>query len=340
MKSLFLLLLAVNIGLFAWGYQREQAAEHKKPRVYADVGELRLLSEQKVTLDPESTQGLMVTQNPAQNTTETAQDLMDLMVVAASDPDPGLPNQLGPAAEQVVLSKTEMDEGSQLIQPVVDKSDPYIQQNNAQIDKTGEIDAVVAEVDESITEISKPKKQETEIEQESQENIAMEPSLLPLTPICYQLGPIADAVTIEGLSSNISQLGLGVVIQKERITKAKGYWVIYPPQKTFAQAKQKLNELKKVGLSDLWLFPKGKYKNAISLGLYSQRVNADAAHKLALKKGVITEVLVRYVEVDQHWLQFHSAEQPAIAKESIFALQEAYPDEKIEIKPCSSVVTE
>ncbi len=330
MKPLFLLFLAINIGLFIWGYQREQAADHKRPREHAGVGELRLLTERTAALQSDSIQKPMA-QGLAGVTGETAQELMDLMVVAASEPDLDrkATEQARSETEQSALPQNDTQENSPLTQHATGELDQTVQQN-AQPDKVKIVDAGVTESKADITE---PEEEQAEIPIASELTAAS-------APACYRLGPITDAASADTLSGNLKQLGLDVEIQKKSIKKPKGYWVMFPPLESYAQAKQKLKELKKAGLSDLWLFPKGKYKNAISLGLYSRRVNAELAHKRAFEKGVTTEMLARYVDVDQHWLQFHSTKLPPVAVEAIFALQDAYPGEKIEINPCSSVVTE
>ncbi len=45
MKWLFLLLLIINIGIFAWGYQHEQVKKQPAIEAGADVGDMRLISE-------------------------------------------------------------------------------------------------------------------------------------------------------------------------------------------------------------------------------------------------------------------------------------------------------
>jgi len=335
MKHLFLLFLAVNIGLFIWGYQREQAAEHKRPRAHADVGELRLLAERKTSSKSESIPDPKPVRESARVTEEKAQDLMEPMIVAASEePKVSKPEQAEEELEleQQPLLEEEEHKDSQSTQQVVDELN--------QVTPVVEVEKTNTDLPELEFEEQVELTQIAEAEQELQEEMLEKPELQAPKLICYKLGPIVNLPAVDGVSKQLKQLGFDAVLHKDRVKKAKGYWVMYPPQKTYEQAKEKFREIKETGISDLWLFPKGVHKNAISLGLYSRRVNAEAANKRAKQKGLATEVLVRYVDVDQHWLEFQDTERLSISEESRLALLEAYPGEEFEFKPCSSVVTE
>jgi len=322
MKHLFLLFLAVNIGLFIWGYQREQAAEHKRPRAHADVGELRLLTERKTSSQSESLAEPKPMRESARVTEEKVQDLMEPVIVAAP--------------EEPKVSRSEQAEEGLEQQPLLEEEHKDSQPTQQVVDELKQT-IPVAEVEKTNTDLPDLGSEE-QIELTQMAEAEQEPQAPKL--ICYKLGPIVNLPAVYGLSKQLKQLGFDTVLHKEHVKKAKGYWVMYPPQKTYEQAKEKFREIKEKGLSDLWLFPKGVHKNAISLGLYSRRVNAEAANKRAKQKGLATEVLVRYVEVDHHWLEFQDTERLSISEESRLALLEAYPGEEFKFKPCSSVVTE
>ncbi|MCF6356095.1 MAG: hypothetical protein L3J26_13540 [Candidatus Polarisedimenticolaceae bacterium] len=348
MKHLFLLLLAANLGLFVWGYQREQAAEHAKPHARADVGNLQLLSEQPPPLEPESQQEPKPIQEEPPATEVVAENL-----IAGMEPDAiaETTEQAESAAEvEMPLSEEEGHEGFQTTQQVQGEPDQKV----VQATKTERAEALsmlvedTAPVDKEGTEqwakVLQPEDeaepdQAIEAADESQTEVAVAPEPQPRPLACYRLGPIADSASAEGLSGHLTQLGLATVTHRQSIKKTKGYWVMLPSLASYGQARQKQRELKEAGFSDFWIFPKGEYENAISLGLYSRLSNAETAHKQSLKKGVTTVVVPHQVEVEQYWLTFQSVEQPPLAEESRLALQEAYPDEKFTVQPCPTVVT-
>ncbi len=334
MKHLFLLLLAANIGLFVWGYQREQAAENAKPHARADVGNLQLLSEQSPPLESEEPKTIQAPPAVEVATESTEQAEREVEVESL------LPEERVNEGFQEATQQPKDDEPGQkmaqdtqtgaagVLSVAVENVDPVDEDHSEQQVKVLQPEDE-AEPDQAI-----------ETEDESRIAAAVAPEPQPLPPACYRLGPIAGQASAEALSGHLMQLGLDTVTHRQGIKKTKGYWVMIPPQGSYGQAKQKLQELKEAGIPDHWLFPKGEHKNAISLGLYSRLSNAEAAQKQLLKKGVTTAVLPRQVEVDQYWLEFQSAEQPPLAEESRLALQEAYPDEKFAIQPCPAVVTQ
>jgi len=342
MKHLFLLFLAVNIGLFVWGYQREQAVEYKKAHARADVGDLLLLSEQNGRLEFDTTQEKMSMQEPAYTEENIEQDSMPV-TAAEADAIAIAPEVV--EEEPPSVPESEIFEDAQVAQQEEYESSQQTEQS-VPIELTEVVDALVGDAErldgeppEQLEEGRQPEK-ETEAEQTFHDDgsVGTEPQALNFA--CYKLGPIGDLAATEALSTHLTQLGLDAETRKQRIKQVKGYWVMYPPQETYVQAKQKQQEIKEAGITDLWLFPKGEYKNAISLGLFSRRSNAEAAQKRAQAKGVTTEVLPRYDEVDRYWLEFQSNEQPPVAEEPRLALHEEYPNEKFDIQPCSTVVTE
>ena len=336
MKHLFLLLLAANIGLFVWGYQHEQATEHAKPHARADVGNLQLLSEQPPPLEPEPQQEPKPIQEEAPAAKVAAESIM-----AEMEPDAiaETTEQAESAAEvERLLPEEEGHEGIQTTQQVKDEPD----QKMVQETQTGRAEVLSMPVEDTEPTDKEETEQQVKVlqpEGEPQTEVVVVPEPQPLPLICYRLGPIADSASAEGLSGHLTQLGFTTVTHRQSIKKTKGYWVMLPSLASYGQARQKQRELKEAGFSDFWIFPKGEYENAISLGLYSRLSNAETAHKQSLKKGVTTVVVPHQVEIDQYWLEFQSAEQPPLAEESRLALQEAYPDEKFAVHPCPTVVT-
>ncbi len=323
MRHLFLLLLAVNIGLFVWGYQREPLNGQTAPRPRPDVGHLRLLSERPPLPTPESPP-----------VPEAAQDAVE------ADPAAG--------AADIRMEHAEPAESGAGVESLLPEEPPgAVRQEAEAVDR--EEGEERPSVKEAVAAVGRP----AEGPPSPPEKVAgPDPDLAtgpaprveaavpePPPSICYRLGPVTALAPAEGLAGHLAQLGLDVVIHRRVVTQPKGYWVMLPPQASYAQARQRLQELKAAGISDLWLFHKGAYKNAISLGLYSRLSNAEAARSAAREKGVEAVVQPRQVQMERYWLGFWSAQQPPLAEESRLALQEAYPEENFTLQPCPAVVT-
>ena len=89
--------------------------------------------------------------------------------------------------------------------------------------------------------------------------------------------------------SSVSEAGL--VKKPSELTD--GWWVLFPKAHDMDTAKSNRKMLLEKGVTDLWLFDKGPYKGAISLGLFKTRVRAEQAQKNSWAKGIITEVVPR-----------------------------------------------
>ena len=70
-----------------------------------------------------------------------------------------------------------------------------------------------------------------------------------------------------------------------------------------------VRDLKEAGIRDVWRFTGGERKNAISLGLFSRRVNAEKVKQEAEARGFQPEVHVRYRDVQQYHLEFSNTEE-------------------------------
>jgi hypothetical protein len=70
------------------------------------------------------------------------------------------------------------------------------------------------------------------------------------------------------------------------------------------QAQAKIDELAQVGLKDIWHFRGGGMKNAISLGMFAKKENADNFRDEVLKKGFETEMRPRYLNKTKYLVKF------------------------------------
>ncbi len=329
MRHLFLLLLAVNIGLFVWGYQRELLSGQTAPRPRPDVGHLRLLSERPPLPTPEPPP----VPEAAEDTAPAAQDAVE------ADPAAG--------AADIRMEHAEPAESVVGIESLLPEEPSGAVRQEAEA-----VDREEGEERPSVKEVTAVGRPAEDPSSQPEEVAGPDPDLAtgpaprveaavpePPPSICYRLGPVTALAPAEGLAGHLAQLGLDVVIHRRVVMQPKGYWVMLPPQASYAQARKRLQELKAAGISDLWLFHKGAYKNAISLGLYSRLSNAEAARSAAREKGVEAVVQPRQVQMEQYWLGFWSAQRPPLAEESRLALQEAYPEENFTLQPCPAVVT-
>jgi len=109
--------------------------------------------------------------------------------------------------------------------------------------------------------------------------------------VCWEFGSYpgeSQAKTAAGaLPVGLTLIGV-VKGQAKRVT---GYYVLIPAAGDLKTAQGTMASLKDKQVRDTWLFRSGPLKNAISLGLFSQRQNAERLADSVRKKGF--EVILR-----------------------------------------------
>lgn len=116
---------------------------------------------------------------------------------------------------------------------------------------------------------------------------------MSLALYCGRLGPIPEIAAAEAAKDRLNNVGLRPVIQEVVEPKNKGFWVLIPPLTGRAEGNRMVAQLQAEGVKDMWLFRRGELNNAISLGLYNRRTNAEARAKQLKALGFQVEVWPR-----------------------------------------------
>ncbi len=134
-----------------------------------------------------------------------------------------------------------------------------------------------------------------------------EPDVIPAAKTaarqCQRIGPFASAAAATTTRQALAKLG---TVNSEQISGEvpAGHWVLVPPQASRAAALAVADRLKKKGITDLWVISKGAEKNGISLGVFSQRENADRFARRARAKGFDVEIRIKTKPGKQTWLNY------------------------------------
>lgn len=86
---------------------------------------------------------------------------------------------------------------------------------------------------------------------------------------CYTLGPYNSEKAASLVADKIKALGLAVTMRPMRSMETLNFLVYIAPQANTAQAEQIVGDIKKFAVADVLVVPEGPYKNAISLGFFS-----------------------------------------------------------------------
>ncbi len=91
---------------------------------------------------------------------------------------------------------------------------------------------------------------------------------------CYSLGPFNSSIAAQQVGRHIRDYGLAFEIRSIRSLETLRYLVYIPPFENQAQAQQTTQDLQKYGIKEVNIITAGRYKNAISVGFYSNLTQA------------------------------------------------------------------
>lgn len=112
------------------------------------------------------------------------------------------------------------------------------------------------------------------------------PPVADAPPQCLEWGTIAEN-DLGRAKLALQRVKLWEKASIQKIEKATGYWVFVPPRKSLADAQKKVEELKHLGVTEMFILQDGtQWRYAISLGVFSTD-EAAAKYLAQLKeKGV------------------------------------------------------
>jgi len=102
---------------------------------------------------------------------------------------------------------------------------------------------------------------------------------------CYEWG-IFNSTNIDDAQTTSAKLLLQTTLIQHSGSEAKRYWVYLPKLKNTQAAQEKAEELKNLGISDLYILQDAKWKNAISFGMFEDEALATKLFEEMKAKGV------------------------------------------------------
>lgn len=105
------------------------------------------------------------------------------------------------------------------------------------------------------------------------------------TTSCYEWG-IFNSTNIDDAQTTAAKLLLQATLKQHNGSDAKRFWVYLPKLKNTQAAQEKAEELKNLGISDLYILQDAKWKNAISFGMFEDEALATKLLEDIKAKGV------------------------------------------------------
>ena len=317
MRWFIVFLLIANILLFFWVQQEALRPSPQDEIPPPEIGELRLRSappaaEVALVAEPEVQADDTVDVPPSLPVEPVVADVEVQVPVTATPDDeaqmaggPGAPRPTGPPETPAVPADEkvpEMVEAAPVVKPEVP---PLAVQGDvgppADSGLAVSSAAPIPQDEAAMVQEAPASSQPTEAPAETPPAVVAEAE--PTRPAyCARIGPFdpadADAL-LQGLPGRFELLS----DTSEEQTIDDGYYVLIPALPDRATGLAKLEELKAAGFEDTWLFRRGAYRNAISLGLFRRQGGANRHAASVAAEGFEVEVRERTTTAEKRWLQ-------------------------------------
>ena len=288
MRWLCILLLLANVGYFGWELNQRLygplsgEATAAAPPLPVGVPQLRLLSELD-RLPP--TRDLIA--NPSSSSTASPSSPTESTSSTESpSPEEATGPNVAAAVEQTKpASESSTAEGTVKPPPAGEPEKP-------------------APTETPVAEPAKPKSAETVASTaEPSKPGSAEAAASPTgTDQCLRLGPFDSEAQAGTLRDRFAGRSRSIAINKSTRQEQKFFWVYLEAVSSDVQAKERLEDLKSKGITDLFMVRKGEMKNAVSLGVF--RSQESVRNRLAELKnrGYQPLVVPRYETKTEYWL--------------------------------------
>lgn len=149
----------------------------------------------------------------------------------------------------------------------------------------------------------------------------MSPGGLQASRQCYTLGPIESRSAMRKVQDVLEPSVVQLSWHETTAVVEQGYWVYLEPFSSRAQAGEAVQQLVEHGISDYYVMPNGPNANAVSVGLFEQRVQAETrkAEIDALGLGWPVMMDMQRKDESRYWLDFEVRGDAQLEIDSLIA---------------------
>ena len=121
---------------------------------------------------------------------------------------------------------------------------------------------------------------------------------------CFSLGPFHSSEDKDEFRLLLQEVSTRINERQTEALVEKGYWVFIAPYDSLLEANQELISLQALGLEDISVVFDGKWKNAISMGYFMRRENAQQHKESVESRGYETLMRVQREGESRYWLDY------------------------------------
>lgn len=124
-----------------------------------------------------------------------------------------------------------------------------------------------------------------------------------LNQVCRTIGPFLTKQSLAKARRSLTNAAADIGSREGRCKQRQdGFWVYQGPFASQELIKQNVKELKKKGLDDYYVIPRGPLEKAISLGFYTRIESAEKRSAELKALGIATDVSPNYDVIPAYWM--------------------------------------
>ena len=161
------------------------------------------------------------------------------------------------------------------------------------------------------------------------------PAVVDTNTSCYEWGSFSKA-NLPSAQAALAKLSVTSSVKAQSSQEALRYWVYIPRLKSHEAAEAKVVELNALGITDVFIVQEPKWKDAISLGVFSDEKLATQ-HLEDLKKQGLSNVTKRLRNEEQGHNSLVTAAVSSTAVSQINALKPDFPGSELKKIECNAL---
>ena len=308
MRWFIVLLLLANLGLFFWLQHDSLPDVPVAALPPPDVGRLQLLNDNPAPAAPVSPNARFPEIQPfvAGGQDIAPEAAPEPVVPAVSAPELATPESAPQQQESSTRIAAEIVAEEKREEAVVDRPEEPSTLTSKPAEPDVSVDTARSESAVTAVAVAPAMNAESVSPEQSRSdeplNTAKVPSAPPVgdklpeadiavtEPSCALVGPMTN----EAADVLIGRLPAFVDLLSDMTVEVRdvdAYYVMIPPLPSRAAGLAMLKRLEAEGITDTWLFPRGVYRNAISLGLFSRKAGAERHLRRVNQQGFEAELI-------------------------------------------------
>ena len=127
---------------------------------------------------------------------------------------------------------------------------------------------------------------------------------------CRTVGPFTDEAVADRIAETLSGRVRSVTKLVKQRQAANGFMILSERQASVADAQQLAAQMETAGIADMFVFGKGANAGIVSLGLYTDELQALERQRFLGDRGFVSEVTARTRRSPEYWLDVELPAEP------------------------------